>query len=231
MKNHRATYLKLKRQGVLYTAQAKLAVTAFVIGAVVTGFSTYIPPAVTHGVVAPATATPQATQTSEPTRAPKTVTQSPEIRAAATVDAPTPNAKPMTGLPATKPFKVVIFRISHYWPALGGTNCYPTNWIKDALHPMGGICRSKLLGEPWSTWAGVGAACPPSVDLRQRIYVERLNRSFYCVDRGGAIQDLYDGTSFIDILIPEPVWWPNADVITDRFCPSGCLTSPGYVMP
>jgi hypothetical protein len=95
---------------------------------------------------------------------------------------------------------------------------------------MGGTCRSKLLGEPWSSWVGVGAACPPSVDLRQRIFVEKLNKSFYCVDRGGAIQDLYDGTSFIDLLQPAPAWWPDAEVITDFLCPSGCITSPAYVM-
>ena len=137
----------------------------------------------------------------------------------------------MTGLPASKPFKVFTVRVSYYWPALGGTNCYPTNWIKDSQHPMGGVCRTSLLGAPWSDWVGTGAACPPSIKLRQRIFVEKLNRSFYCVDRGGAIQDLYDGSSFIDLLQPAPAWWPDADVITDYLCPSGCITSPAYVMP
>jgi len=118
----------------------------------------------------------------------------------------------MTGLPASKPFKVFTVRVSYYWPALGGTNCYPTNWIKDKQHPMGGTCRSKLLGEPWSSWVGVGAACPPSVELRQRIFVEKLNKSF------------------IDLLQPAPAWWPDAEVITDFLCPSGCITSPAYVM-
>ena len=149
---------------------------------------------------------------------------------AAGIDAPTPDAKPMTGLPRNAPFANFTVRISYYWPALGGTNCYPTNWIKDKQHPMGGVCRSKLLGEPWSSWVNVGAACPPSVKLRQRIWVDKLQRSYYCVDRGGAIQDLPDGTRFIDLLIPEPVWWENADVITDKWCPSGCITSIAWVM-
>lgn len=149
---------------------------------------------------------------------------------AAGIDNLTPEAKPFVGLPRDGGFRNFTVRVSHYWPALGGTNCWPANWIKDALHPMGGVCRTKLLGEAWSSWAGVGAACPPSVKLRQRIWVDKLQRSYYCVDRGGAIEDLPDGTRFIDLLIPAPVWWPNADVIKDRYCPSGCLTSMAWVL-
>ena len=137
----------------------------------------------------------------------------------------------MTALAGPDKFQVFTVSVSYYWPALGGTNCWPANWIKDKAHPMGGVCRTSLLGAPWSDWVGTGAACPPSIKLRQRIHIESLNRSYYCVDRGGAIQDLYDGTKFIDLLIPAMVWWPNAEVITDHLCPSGCMTSKAWIVP
>ncbi len=147
------------------------------------------------------------------------------------IEASTPDAVPMTALAGPKEFQVFTVRVSYYYPALGGTNCYPANWVRDLTHPLGGVCKSKLLGAPWSDWMNVGAACPPSIALRQRVHIEALNRSYYCVDRGGAIQDLYDGSKFIDLLLPEPPWWADAEVITDYLCPSGCLTSKAWIVP
>lgn len=95
---------------------------------------------------------------------------------------------------------------------------------------MQGVCKSLLLGEPWSTWLNIGAACPMSIPLRSRIYIEELNKSFYCVDRGGAIQDLPDGSKFIDLLQKSAAWYPDAVIITDRYCPSGCFLANGYVL-
>ena len=179
------------------------------------------------------TATVKATPTAQPQPVPtrKSIKPVPAVALAATVDAPTPDADPMTAIAGPAEFQVFTVRVSYYNPALGGTNCYPTNWIKDNSNPYGGVCRSKLLGAPWSDWVGTGAACPPSIALRQRVHIESLNRTFYCVDRGGAIQDLYDGTKFIDLLLPAAPWWPNAEVITDYLCPSGCLTSKAWIVP
>jgi len=120
-------------------------------------------------------------------------------------------------------------RLSYYNPALGGTNCHPANWVA-AHNGMQGVCKSLLLGEPWSTWLNIGAACPMSIPLRSRIYIEELNKSFYCVDRGGAIQDLPDGSKFIDLLQKSAAWYPDAVIVTDRYCPSGCFLANGYVL-
>ena len=162
-----------------------------------------------------------------PSRTPTaTPTPTKEPRRQPTSKPPTP----FTALASVTP-RPMLVRLSWYWPALGGTNCYPTNWITDLEHPYGGVCRTKLLGQPWSDWAGAGAACPPSVALRSRIYVERLKKSFYCVDRGGAIEDLPDGTKFIDLLQDWPITFPDWDkgIIVDAYCPRGCYVSEAYV--
>ncbi len=121
-------------------------------------------------------------------------------------------------------------RISYYWPALGGTNCYPANWIVQD-NPYGGVCRSRLLGQPWSDWAGYGAACSPKIKLGDRVYIERINKVVACVDRGGGIRDLPDGTAFVDLLMPAMPrisdW--KTGVIRDKYCPSGCYTSRAWV--
>ena len=127
--------------------------------------------------------------------------------------------------------KEFVVRISYYWPAYGGTNCYPANWIRDSQHPLGGICRSKLLGSPWSDWTGYGAACSPKIKLGDRIYIERINKVVACVDRGGAIEDLPDGTSFVDLLMPNMPWirdW-KVNIIRDVYCPRGCYTSNAWI--
>lgn len=219
--------LSLQRKLTNKAVVARMVIAAFIAGGMLeigmsgnVGNGTAPTPAATRKVVATAMPTPtvMGTVTSKPT-------------ATVAVATPTPDANPMTALAGPDKFQVFTVRISYYWPALGGTNCYPTNWIIDASNPYGGVCRSKLLGAPWSDWVGVGAACPPSIKLRQRIHIESLGKSYYCVDRGGAIQDLYDGTRFVDLLIPAPVWWPDAEVITDHLCPSGCLTSKAWIVP
>ena len=93
--------------------------------------------------------------------------------------------------------KEFVVRISYYWPAYGGTNCYPANWIRDSQHPLGGICRSKLLGSPWSDWTGYGAACSPKIKLGDRVYIERIDKVVACVDRGGfAGRDILCGFAY-----------------------------------
>ena len=138
--------------------------------------------------------------------------------------------KPFVPVPAKGQYQNMRLRLSYYNPALGGTNCHPANW-KPATNPYGGVCRTALIGEPWSTWVNIGAACAPDIPLRSRIYIEELKKAFICVDRGGAIQRLADGTQFIDLLQVHAPWYPNAEVIEDKYCPSGCLVANGYIMP
>ena len=136
---------------------------------------------------------------------------------------PTPTMTPFIGLLDVEPARFTA-RLSYYWPPLGGTNCHHANW-------RNGLCMTLLLGQPWSDWAGAGAACPPSIPLKARVYIERLKRSYYCVDRGGAIDDMPDGTKFIDLLQDRPPTFPDWDIgiIVDMYCPRGCYTSEAYV--
>ena len=134
-----------------------------------------------------------------------------------------PTPTPFIGLLDVEPSRFTA-RLSYYWPPLGGTNCHHANW-------RNGLCMTLLLGQPWSDWAGAGAACPPSIPLKARVYIERLKRSYYCVDRGGAIDDMPDGTKFIDLLQDRPPTFPDWDIgiIVDMYCPRGCYTSEAYV--
>lgn len=134
-----------------------------------------------------------------------------------------PTPTPFIGLLDVEPARFTA-RLSYYWPPLGGTNCHHANW-------RNGLCMTLLLGQPWSDWAGAGAACPPSIPLKARVYIERLKRSYYCVDRGGAIDDMPDGTKFIDLLQDRPPTFPDWDIgiIVDMYCPRGCYTSEAYV--
>lgn len=145
---------------------------------------------------------------------------------AAKANSPTPGKE----LPPVFGEKFTV-RISYYWPALGGTNCFAANWIMQDGNPYGGVCRSRLLGQPWSDWAGYGAACSPKIKLGDRMYIERINKVVACVDRGGGIRDLADGTAFVDLLMPSMPrirdW--KVGIIRDKYCPSGCYTSTAWV--
>lgn len=113
-------------------------------------------------------------------------------------------------------------RLSYYWPALGGTNCHSANWNKET-----NTCSALLYGKQWQEWAGKGAACPMQYKLGTRLWIARLNKEVICVDRGGAIKVLPDGSYFIDLLQEEGIWvqdW-KVGVIKDRWCPSGCYLS------
>ena len=113
-------------------------------------------------------------------------------------------------------------RLSYYWPALGGTNCHSANWDKEK-----NTCSTMLYGKPWQAWAGIGAACPVKYPLGTKLWIHRLQRIVICVDRGGGIVTLPDGTSFIDLLQEEGIWvqdWKER-IIKDKWCPSGCYYS------
>ena len=113
-------------------------------------------------------------------------------------------------------------RLSYYWPAWGGTNCFPTNF-KD------GHCTSWIYGKHWYEWRDIGMACSPKIKLGTKIYIEELKKTFMCVDRGGAIEDLPDGTSFVDLLQTTHPYVHKGVVVKDKWCPSGCFVVTGRI--
>ena len=85
-------------------------------------------------------------------------------------------------------------KISHYDPALGGTNC--GHWDTKT-----NTCTSRMAnGERWQDYytAGNAIACPKELAFGTRILLE--GRIYTCKDRGGAIRYLGNNTYWIDIL-------------------------------
>jgi hypothetical protein len=112
-------------------------------------------------------------------------------------------------------------RLSHYWPAWGGSNCHPANW--DGIN-----CNALLSdGETWEHWsyfAEWGMACPIQYELGTQFKIEGFGTGVWtCVDRGGAIAVLPDGTFFVDLLTRDQPYIPpgEAEVIYDDYSPSG----------
>ena len=72
-------------------------------------------------------------------------------------------------------------------------------------------------------------ACSPKINLGTKIYIEELKKTFMCVDRGGAIEDLPDGSSFVDLLQAEHPYVYKGTVVKDMWCPSGCFLVTGVI--
>jgi hypothetical protein len=97
-------------------------------------------------------------------------------------------AQPLAG-------EVVTVKVSHYWPPLGGVNCFRF---------VAGQCLSPTAsGDPWQNWAGTGAACVPEWPFRT-VFTLPGGESFTCVDRGGAIKTGPDGRPWVDLLVKVP---------------------------
>jgi len=124
---------------------------------------------------------------------------------------PTPTAEP----------EVVDLRarLSHYYPAWGGANCHPANW-------NGTECTALLTNgqagywQHWSYYEDWGTACPREFKLGTRFSIEGFG-TWTCVDRGGAIQMLPDGTFFLDLLTKEQPYVRGGEVVRDKFSPAG----------
>ena len=136
---------------------------------------------------------------------------------------PTSTAVPVTATPTAEP--VLRARLSHYYPAWGGTNCHPVNW--DGVN-----CNTMLTDgrtwEHWSYWENIGVACPARYALGTKFKIDGFGSGIWtCVDRGGAINVLNDEeqTFFLDLLTREQPYIPpsKAEVIYDEFSPQGSL--------
>lgn len=110
------------------------------------------------------------------------------VRASDTIEA-TPSATIAPEKPLTK---FITVKVSHYWPDLGGVNCY---------NFKNGKCISKLAnGERWEKNVGYAIACPPELKFGTRIRI--LDRVWTCKDRGSKIT-MVDGKYWVDQLSPE----------------------------
>ena len=108
-------------------------------------------------------------------------------------------------------------RLSHYWPAWGPPNCHSANWNN-------GICAAALYDgsrfREWQEYVGIGLACPTEFKLGTEFSIPGFGQ-YICVDRGGSINVLPDGTFFLDLLTTEQPYVKGGEIITDRFSPSG----------
>ena len=108
-------------------------------------------------------------------------------------------------------------RLSHYWPAWGPPNCHSTNWHN-------GICSAALYDgnrfREWQEYVGIGLACPIEFKLGTEFNIPGFGQ-FICIDRGGAINILPDGTFFLDLLTTEQPYIRGGEIIEDIFSPAG----------
>lgn len=108
----------------------------------------------------------------------------------------------MLALVAPPPGELVRVKVSHYWPPLGGVNCFRF---------VAGQCLSPTAsGEPWQNWVGTGAACVRDWPFGTTFTLPGGER-FTCVDRGGAIKVGPDGLPWVDLLVkvaPVPFGTP-----------------------
>jgi hypothetical protein len=91
--------------------------------------------------------------------------------------------------------EAVAVRLSHYWPPLGGVNCF---------RYVAGECISRMAsGERWQDWIGRAAACPPEWPFLTRLTLPG-GEEFICLDRGGKIVVGADGVPWVDLLVAVP---------------------------
>ena len=139
--------------------------------------------------------------------------------AVSTVLPPTVAPTPVAPTPTAEP--VLEARLSHYWPAFGPPNCHPDNWTGTECTTMLSDGRN---WEHWTYWVDIGIACPVRFDIGTKIAIEGFGTGIWtCVDRGGAISTLPDGTFFLDLLTREqPYVSPDeATIARDIHSPHG----------
>lgn len=119
---------------------------------------------------------------------------SPEYKQPEIAPTPIPTPLPTMALPTQSPSSEFInIRYSHYWPPLGGVNCFSF---------YDGWCKSKMSsGEMWEHWIGRAVACP---DIFPFGTIFKLHdQEWVCLDRGGKIV-VEEGIPWIDFLTFVP---------------------------
>lgn len=94
-----------------------------------------------------------------------------------------------------QPRNFITVKVSHYWPDLGGLNCY--NFVN-------GKCISKMAnGQKWENHVDEAIACPKELKFGTKIKV--LGKVWTCKDRGSMITKTESGAYWIDMLTPKAV--------------------------
>lgn len=87
---------------------------------------------------------------------------------------------------------ILTVKYSHYWPPLGGKNCYSF---------VDGVCISRMAsGHRWQDWVDRAVACP--MEWPFGTTVELDGEVWVCMDRGGKIRFGRDGLTYVDFLTP-----------------------------
>ena len=60
-------------------------------------------------------------------------------------------------------------------------------------------------------------------------HIPALGKTFICVDRGGAIQSLEDGSVFVDLLQPDIPYVHNGNIVRDQYSTSGAYLVEAWV--
>lgn len=110
--------------------------------------------------------------------------------------------------PCRQPDALITVKLSHYWPPLGGPNCF---------HFVDGECLSGMSsGYPWQDWVDRAAACPSSLPFGT--IIEFNNRRFICLDRGGKVVQS-GNTYWVDTLTEYPLGVYGSEVIGSMWYP------------
>ena len=129
---------------------------------------------------------------------------------------PPPTVTPEPTATATEVPKLRA-RLSHYWPKWGGPNCHSANWDGEACNA---VLTDGKQWQHWSYWANVGTACPREFERGTVFRIPEFG-DYICIDRGGAINMLPDGTFFLDLLTSTQPYIPDGEVIRDKYSPGG----------
>jgi len=111
----------------------------------------------------------------------------------------------------------VIALLTWYTPSQGGTNCDST-------------CEHMAAGHAVKDWYGRALACPAEFPIGT-VFEIRGSRwaladgVYVCLDRGGAVTTLPDGTVVLDLLRKSPVW--RETLIVTAYIPQAVYAAQG----
>lgn len=104
------------------------------------------------------------------------------------------------------------FRVTSYWPPLGGDNC---SWFQN------GKCLSRMAnGEQWEAWTNRAAACPKEL-FEASALVCVQGKCWPCKDRGGKIYKQYNGIYRVDLMVRKLLFHYEGGIIKIPICKEG----------